>query len=56
MFKVDGFVLRHGGCEVKREDVAYIRRFLSNFSNLSRSEAILTLSEHLGWTTLAGAP
>ena len=42
MFKVDGFVLRHGGCEVKKEDVAYIRRFLSDFSNLSRSEVILT--------------
>lgn len=56
MLEVDTFVLRHGGCEVKSEDVAYIRRFLANFPNLSRTESMLTLSEHLGWTTLAGAP
>ena len=49
-------VLRHGCCEVRAGDVAYIRRFLANFPRLSRTEAILTLSEHLGWTTLAGEP
>ena len=54
MVWVDPFVLRHGCCEVRGEDVAYIRRFLADFPGLSRSEAILTLSEHLGWTTLAG--
>jgi len=36
--------------------MTYIRRFLTDFPELSRSETILTLSEHLGWTTLAGAP
>jgi hypothetical protein len=56
MFQDDKFVLRHGGCEVKSKDVAYIRSFLASFPKLSRSEAVLTLSEHLGWTTLAGAP
>lgn len=56
MFDVDDYVLRHGSCEVRSEDVSYIRRFLANFPNLTRTESILTLSEHLGWTTLAGAP
>lgn len=56
MALVDSYVLRHGCCEVKSEDVSYIRRFLADFPSLSRSEAILTLSEHLGWTTLAGEP
>ena len=56
MALVDSYVLRHGCCEVKGEDLAYIRRFLADFPSLSRSEAILTLSEHLGWTTLAGNP
>jgi hypothetical protein len=50
------YILRHGCCEVRSEDVVYIRRFLADFPGLSRSEAILTLSEHLGWTTLAGEP
>ena len=52
----DSLVLRHGCCEVREGDVAYIRRFLADFPRLSRTEAILTLSEHLGWTTLAGEP
>lgn len=56
MALVDTLLLRHGACEVRGEDVAYIRRFLADFPGLSRSEAILTLSEHLGWTTLAGEP
>ena len=56
MFQDNKFVLLHGGCEVKSEDVTYIRSFLASFPKLSRSEAVLTLSEHLGWTTLAGAP
>lgn len=56
MVLVDPYVLRHGCCEVRGEDVVYIRRFLADFPSLSRSEAILTLSEHLGWTTLAGEP
>ncbi len=56
MALVDPYVLRHGCCEVRGEDVAYIRRFLADFPGLSRSETILTLSEHLGWTTLAGEP
>ena len=56
MSAVDTLLFRHGACEVRGEDVTYIRRFLVNFPKLSRSEAILTLSEHLGWVTLAGAP
>lgn len=56
MFKVDNFVLRHGGCEVTTNDITYIRHFLVKFPTLSRTETILTLSEHLGWTTPAGAP
>ena len=42
MALVDSYVLRHGCCEVKSEDVAYICRFLADFPSLSRSEAILT--------------
>ncbi len=56
MALLDPSVLRHGCCEVRGGDVAYIRRFLADFPRLSRTEAILTLSEHLGWTTLAGEP
>lgn len=56
MSQVNTLVLRHGGCEVRGKDMTYIRRFLTDFPELSRSETILTLSEHLGWTTLAGAP
>jgi len=56
MSQVDRLALRHGGCELKGEDVAYIRRFLADFPTLSRTETILTLAEHLGWTTPAGGP
>jgi len=47
-------LLRHGSCELRGEDVAYIRGFLTDFPTLSRTETILTLAEHLGWTTPAG--
>lgn len=49
-----GILARRGNCELRDLDVPYIRRFLRSFTGLSRTETILTLCEHLGWTTAAG--
>jgi hypothetical protein len=54
MSETDAVLFRHGSCELRGEDVVYIRRFLADFPTLSHTETILTLAEHLGWTTAAG--
>lgn len=54
MSETETVLLRHGSCELRAADVAYIRGFLADFPTLSRTETILTLAEHLGWTTPAG--
>ena len=54
MSETDTVLLRHGSCELRGDDIAYIHRFLADFPTLSRTETILTLAEHLGWTTPAG--
>ena len=54
MPETESVLLRHGSCELRHSDVDYIRRFLVNFPTLSRTETVLTLAEHLGWTTPAG--
>lgn len=54
MSETDTVLLRHGSCELRGEDVAYIRRFLADFPTLSHTDTIRTLAEHLGWTTPSG--